>query len=46
VTKWDTETSVNVIKSSEDMFADNAKWSLGVMAALGGLYLGKKFLKK
>jgi len=46
VTKWDTETSVNVIKSSEDMFADNAKWSLGIMAALGGLYLGKKIFKK
>lgn len=46
VTKWDVETSVNVIKSSEDLFADNAKWSLGVMAALGGLFLGKKIFMK
>ena len=46
ITKWNTETSENVIKSEEDVFAENAKWSLGIMAALGGLYLGKKFLKK
>jgi len=46
ITKWNTETSENIIKSDEDVFAENAKWSLGIMAALGGLYLGKKFLKK
>eukprot|EP00088_Acartia_fossae_P004114 TRINITY_DN11752_c0_g1_i5.p1 TRINITY_DN11752_c0_g1~~TRINITY_DN11752_c0_g1_i5.p1 ORF type:complete len:313 (-),score=53.53 TRINITY_DN11752_c0_g1_i5:126-1064(-) len=47
VTQWDVTASlVNVIKSDEDVFADQAKMGLGVMALLGGLYLGKKFLKK
>ena len=47
VTQWEVTASlVNVIKSDEDVFADQAKMGLGVMALLGGLYLGKKFFKK
>jgi len=46
ITLWDKNSSELVIKSEEDKFADNAKIGIGILAALGGLFIGKKILKK
>jgi len=46
ITLWDKKTSELVIKSEEDKFADNAKIGIGIMAALGAIFIGKKILRK
>jgi hypothetical protein len=46
VTRWEAEPGEKRIRHPEEKIADTAKLGLGVMLLMGGIYIGKKILRK
>jgi len=46
LTRLETEVGERKIKDDEDNFVDNARMGIGLMLVMGGVYLGKKLLRR